>query len=122
MTHELRTPLTGVIGMTELLKTTHMDAEQRDYVQSINSSAQALGALIGDILDYSKIDTDHLHLEQIPFDPRATVREVCEVLESQALASGVELLCDIAPEVPTLVTGDQLRVRQILFNLTGNAV
>ncbi len=122
MTHELRTPLTGVIGMTELLKTTELNGEQRDYVQSVTSSAHILGALIGDILDFSKIDAQRLHLEQVPFNLRTLVREVCEVLEPLALAARVELICDLAPEVPATVIGDPLRVRQILFNLAGNAV
>lgn len=122
MTHELRTPLTGVIGMTELLRTTELDADQRDYVESISNSANVLSALIGDILDFSKIDAERLKLEQAPFDVRVLVREVCGVLESLTLAEGVEMICRVAPEVPRTVTGDQLRVRQILFNLLGNAV
>ena len=122
MTHELRTPLTGVVGMTELLKTTTLDGEQRDYVQAISNSAMVLAALIGDILDFSKIDAERLKLEQAPFDPRAVVRDVGGVLESLALAGGTEMICSVDPAVPATVTGDALRVRQILFNLVGNAV
>ncbi|HSQ08331.1 MAG TPA: histidine kinase dimerization/phospho-acceptor domain-containing protein, partial [Chromatiaceae bacterium] len=114
MTHELRTPLTGVLGMTELLKTTSLDGEQREYVQGIANSATVLGALIGDILDFSKIEAERLKLEQAPFDLRAVVRDVGTALESLAVAGGVELICNLAPEVPAAVIGDQLRVRQII--------
>jgi two-component system sensor histidine kinase RpfC len=122
MTHELRTPLTGVIGMTELMKATKLDGEQADFVQAISNSAAVLNALIGDILDFSKIDAARLRLEQIPFEPRQVVREVCGVLEGMALAQGLEMVCRVGPEIPDRVLGDQLRVRQILFNLVGNAV
>ncbi|WP_295388433.1 ATP-binding protein [uncultured Thiodictyon sp.] len=122
MTHELRTPLTGVMGMTELLKTTALDTEQQDYVTAIAQSAKMLNALIGDILDFSKIDAAKLTLEHRPFQPRAVVREVCGVLEGLSMFKGLELICEVAPQVPETLIGDQLRVRQILFNLVGNAV
>jgi two-component system sensor histidine kinase RpfC len=108
--------------MSELLTTTRLDDEQREYVQAILNSANVLGALIGDILDLSKIDAQRLNLERAPFELRPVVREVCGVLEGQALAEGVELISYVAPNVPKTVVGDQLRVRQILFNLLGNAV
>ncbi|WP_296809117.1 ATP-binding protein [Thiocapsa sp.] len=122
MTHELRTPLTGVVGMTELLRGTRLDVEQRDYVQAIANSADVLGALIGDILDLSKIDARRIVLEHIPFDPRSLVRDVCDALAMRAHAAGLELIADVDPNVPRRVVGDPLRVRQILFNLMGNAV
>ncbi len=122
MTHELRTPLTGVIGMAHLLQTTRLSAEQREYVDSIASSAEVLRALIGDVLDLSKIDARKLHLESIAFDLRATLHEVCASLENLALGKGLELILRIDPQLPKEVIGDQLRVRQILFNLAGNAI
>ncbi|NCA70922.1 MAG: response regulator [Sphingobacteriia bacterium] len=122
MTHELRTPLTGVIGMAELLKTTPLTPEQRDDLDAIACSADALAALIGDILDFSKIDARQLKLERIPFDPRTPFREVCATLGPVARTGGLELICDLDPALPRMVEGDQLRVRQILFNLVGNAV
>lgn len=122
MTHELRTPLTGVLGMANLLRATELSAEQREYADAIASSASTLQALIGDILDLSKIDANKLQLEHKPFALRKTIKEVCEVMHSHALSKGLELICDVAPDLPPCLLGDQLRVRQILFNLIGNAV
>jgi len=122
MTHELRTPLSGVIGMAGLLKRTRMDEEQREYLDSINSSADVLQALVGDILDLSKIDAGKLELKPKRFVLRESLNETCWALSSQALDKGVELICRVAPDVPEQLHGDELRFRQILFNLIGNAV
>ncbi len=122
MTHELRTPLSGVIGMAGLLQRTRLDDEQRDYVDSINTSADLLQALIGDILDLSKIDAGKLELKPSSFALRASLNETCWAMSQQALDKGVELVCRVAPDVPEQVYGDELRFRQILFNLVGNAV
>ncbi|NBC12849.1 MAG: response regulator [Gammaproteobacteria bacterium] len=122
MTHELRTPLTGVLGMATLMRTTELDTQQREYLDAITSSANMLHALIGDILDLSKIDAKKLQLERSGFDLREPVREICEVMHTHALAKGLDLVCDVAPDLPPRVLGDALRVRQILFNLIGNAV
>jgi len=122
MTHELRTPLTGVVGMTNLLQSTPLNAEQREYVDSIASSAEVLRALIGDVLDLSKIGAKKLHLESTAFDIRASMLDVCAALETQALAKGLELCLSVDPRVPAKVIGDQLRIRQIMFNLVGNAI
>ncbi|RMG38776.1 MAG: response regulator [Gammaproteobacteria bacterium] len=122
MTHELRTPLSGVIGMAGLLKETQLDHEQQGYVDAINISAGVLQSLIGDILDLSKIDAGKLELRKSHFDIRQSVMEVCRVLGSQALDRRLELICRIHPDVPARVFGDDLRFRQVLFNLLGNAL
>jgi len=122
MTHELRTPLTGVVGMTNLLQATPLDAEQREYADSIVSSAEVLQALIGDVLDLSKIEAKQLHLESVAFDLHGSMKEICAALETQALAKGVEVILRIDPGLPDRMIGDKLRVRQILFDLIGNAL
>ena len=121
MTHELRTPLSGVIGMSGLLKRTRLDDEQRDYVDSINASADVLQSLIGDILDLSKIDAGKLELKPTTFALRESLNETCWALSNQALDKGLELVCRVSPDLPEQVLGDELRFRQILFNLIGNA-
>lgn len=122
MTHELRTPLSGLLGMSRLLQGTRLDAEQRDYVHSIINSADLLRALIGDVLDLSKIEANKLRLEAVPFDLRQAVLEVAEAFGAQALDKRLEIVCRIEPDVAEKFIGDPLRIRQILFNLLGNAV
>jgi len=122
MTHELRTPLSGVIGMSGLLNGTRLDIEQKEYLESINSSARVLQSLIGDILDLSKIDAGKLELKSQRFDIRHTLVEVGNALSNQALDKGVEVICRVSADMPEQVYGDELRFRQILYNLVGNAV
>lgn len=122
MTHELRTPLTGVIGMTRLLQSTPLDAEQKEYLHSIDSSAHLLRALIGDILDFSKIDAKKLELDSALFDIRNLVTSVMSTLATEAQEKHVELFAKIDPRVPKRLLGDRLRVSQILYNLLGNAI
>ncbi len=121
MTHELRTPLSGVIGMTGLLKRTRLDNEQTEYVESINTSADVLQGLIGDILDLSKIDAGKLDLKPAKFRLRDAINETCWALSNQPLEKGVDLICRVAPDLPEPVYGDELRFRQVLYNLIGNA-
>ena len=122
MTHELRTPLSGVIGMTGLLRDTSLDQEQRTYVESIAASAATLQSLIGDILDPSKIDAGKLELRREWFDIRSALLEVCRVLGPQAVERRIDLVCRVQPGVPVSALGDDLRFRQVLFNLIGNAI
>ncbi|WP_188258857.1 ATP-binding protein [Azospirillum tabaci] len=122
MSHEIRTPMNGVLGMLELIALTPLDAEQTELVTTVRDSATALLRIIDDILDLSKIEAGKLDLDEMDLDPRELVEGVAELLAPQAHQKALLLVCDLDRKVPTAVRGDPGRLRQILFNLTGNAI
>ena len=122
MSHEIRTPLNGVIGMIELLQGTPLDTRQKQYAQTVKSSADALLTLINDILDFSKIEAGKMELSVTDFDLVDVVEEVVAILAPRASKKGLELACDIRPDVVPALRGDPDRLRQILINLTNNAI
>jgi len=122
MSHEIRTPMNGVLGMIQLLLDMELAPRQREYVTLAQGSAEALLHLINDILDFSKIEAGRLELENIPFSLRDALGDTLRALASRAAEKHLELTCRIPPDVPDALVGDAHRLRQIVINLTGNAI
>ena len=122
MSHEIRTPMNGIIGMTELALGTGLTESQRDHLMTVMQCSESLLSLLNDILDFSKVEAGKMSLEMIELDLIATVEGVVDLLAQSAEKRGLELICDVRPDVPSHIIGDPIRIRQVLTNLAGNAI
>jgi two-component system sensor histidine kinase/response regulator len=122
VSHELRTPMNGVLGLANLMLETEVDAEQRSYLELMKGSAEGLLAMVGQVLDFSKIEVGRLSLERVDFDLCDTAARAVTPLGLRAHEKEVDLVCALAPDVPTRLLGDPVRLRQVLVNLASNAI
>ncbi len=122
MSHEIRTPLNGLIGMAELLKSTSLNAEQQNLLSKIRVSSDALLQVINEVLDYSKIEADQMQLNATPFNIEKVMQDTIDILSAKALEKNIALEKYMGIDVPSIIIGDQARLRQVLVNLVGNAI
>ncbi len=122
MSHVIRTPLNGLLGMTDLLSTTVLNAGQQEYVDAIKLSGETLLSVINDVLDYTRIESGKMELDNRPFEIKASIRETFDLLRYKAVEKNNELRLQVGDQVPAVISGDKARLRQILVNLVGNAI